>query len=380
VDQQQAVRLQPAVTLGGTVLPLVGRARVYACGITPYDVTHLGHAATYVWIDVLARVLAAAGVQVSVCRNVTNVDDVLTAAASRAGSPYDEFAAIQQFYFEGDMTALGVRRPDLEPRAHAHVQQVIELATGLLQRGAAYQRDGQVYFRGAGMPARAGLDGDTALRLSEEYGDHPGDVAREDPFDVPLWQSSHGDEPAWDSPWGLGRPGWHAECTAMALDAFGPAVDVQAGGADLRFPHHAYQAAMAEALTGVTPFARARLQAAVVTIGGAKMAKSAGNLVLVKDLLASHPVAAVRMLILDRRWAEDWDYRPRDLEHAAARVERLSAAAGRPSRGAPGSDDAARAAIRSALARDLDVPAALEIAEDAGGQAARDLGEFLGLR
>ena len=229
------------------------------------------------------------------------------------------------------MTALGVRRPALEPRAHAHVQQVIELAAGLLQRGGAYQRDGQVYFRGAGMPDRAGLDRHAALRLSEEYGDHPGDAARDDPFDVPVWQSSHGDEPAWDSPWGPGRPGWHAECTAMALDAFGPAVDVQAGGADLRFPHHAYQAALAEALTGVTPFARARLQSAVVSVGGAKMAKSAGNLVLVKDLLAGYPAAAVRMLILDRRWAADWDYDPRDLERAAARVERLRPRrAGRP--------------------------------------------------
>ena len=379
MEQQQAVRLHPGVTLGGTRLQLVGRARVYACGITPYDVTHLGHAATYVWIDVLSRVLAAAGVEVTVCRNVTNVDDVLTAAASRAGSRYDEFAAIQQFYFDGDMTALGVRRPALEPRAHAHAQQVIELAAGLLQRGGAYQRDGHVYFRGAGMPGRAGLDRDTALRLSEEYGDHPGDAVRDDPFDVPVWQSSHGDEPAWDSPWGPGRPGWHAECTAMALDAFGPAVDVQAGGADLRFPHHAYQAALAEALTGVTPFARARLQAAVVTVGGAKMAKSAGNLVLVKDLLAGYPAAAVRMLILDRRWAADWDYDPRDLEHAAARVDRLRAAAGRPSRGAPGSDDAIRAAVHSALARDLNVPAALEVAEDAGGQAARELGAFLSL-
>ena len=379
MEQQQAVRLHPGVTLGGARLQLVGRARVYACGITPYDVTHLGHAATYVWIDVLSRVLAAAGVEVTVCRNVTNVDDVLTAAASRAGSRYDEFAAIQQFYFDGDMTALGVRRPALEPRAHAHVQQVIELAAGLLQRGGAYQRDGHVYFRGAGMPGRAGLDRDTALRLSEEYGDHPGDPVRDDPFDVPVWQSSHGDELAWDSPWGPGRPGWHAECTAMALDAFGPAVDVQAGGADLRFPHHAYQAALAEALTGVTPFARARLQSAVVTVGGAKMAKSAGNLVLVKDLLAGYPAAAVRMLILDRRWAADWDYDPRDLEHAAARVDRLRAAAGRPSRGAPGSDDAIRAAVHSALARDLNVPAALEVAEDAGGQAARELGAFLSL-
>jgi cysteinyl-tRNA synthetase len=379
VEQRQAALLPPGVTLGGAPLQLVGRARVYACGITPYDVTHLGHAATYVWIDVLARVLGGTGVEVTVCRNVTNVDDVLTAAASRAGEPYDEFAAIQQFYFDGDMAALGVRRPALEPRAHMHIGHVIQLAAGLLRRGAAYERDGQVYFRGADMPARAGLDRQAALRLSEEYGDRPGDPARDDPFDVPVWQSSHDGEPAWDSPWGLGRPGWHAECTAMALDAFGPAVDVQAGGADLRFPHHTYQAALAEELTGVTPFARAELRSAVVRVGGAKMAKSTGNLVLVKDLLAGHPAAAVRMLILDRPWAEDWDYDPRGLDQAAARVERLAAAAGRPSRGAPGSADAVRATIHATLARDLDVPTALEIAEDAGGEPAAELAAFLGL-
>jgi len=379
VEQRQAALLPPGVTLGGAPLQLVGRARVYACGITPYDVTHLGHAATYVWIDVLARVLGGTGVEVTVCRNVTNVDDVLTAAASRAGEPYDEFAAIQQFYFDGDMAALGVRRPALEPRAHMHIGHVIQLAAGLLRRGAAYERDGQVYFRGADMPARAGLDRQAALRLSEEYGDRPGDPARDDPFDVPVWQSSHDGEPAWDSPWGLGRPGWHAECTAMALDAFGPAVDVQAGGADLRFPHHAYQAALAEELTGVAPFARAELQSAVVRVDGAKMAKSTGNLVLVKDLLASYPAVAVRMLILDRQWAADWDYDLRGLEQAAARVERLAAAAGRPARGAPGSADAVRAAIQAALARDLDVPTALEIAEDAGGEPAAELAAFLGL-
>jgi cysteinyl-tRNA synthetase len=367
---------RPAVTLGGTALQLVGRARVYACGITPYDVTHLGHAATYVWVDVLARVLEAAGVQAIVCRNVTNVDDVLTAAAHEAGEPYDRFAAIGQFYFDGDMASLGVRRPALEPRAHAYVPQVIALASGLIERGLGYRRDGQVYFRGAGLPDRAGLDRQTALRLSEEYGDRPADPARDDPFDVPVWQSSKDGEPAWDSPWGPGRPGWHAECAAMALDAFGPSVDVQAGGGDLRFPHHAYQAALAEALTGVTPFARGRLQCGVVSVGGAKMAKSTGNLVLVKELLAGYPAAAIRMLILDRGWNVDWDYEQTDLERAAARVERVAAAAGRASRGP---DDSAHAAIAAALARDLDVPAALEIAEDAGGKPATELGAFLGL-
>ena len=281
MDQMLAAGLPQVTTVGGTALPLAGRARVYACGITPYDVTHLGHAATFVWVDTLARVLHADGTEVIVCRNVTDVDDVLLAAANRDGSPYSRFAVIQQFYFDQDMAALGVRQPALQPRAHAYIGQVIALAAGLLAREAAYQRDGQVYFRGAGAARRAGLDRQVALRLAAEYGDHPDDARKDDPFDVAVWQASDGDQPAWESPWGPGRPGWHAECAAMALHTFGPAIDVHAGGGDLRFPHHAYQAALAEAFTGVTPFARARLQVGVVRVAGAKMAKSAGNLVLV---------------------------------------------------------------------------------------------------
>ncbi len=160
----------------------------------------------------------------------------------------------------------------------------------------------------------------------------------------------------------------------MALHAFGPAVDVQAGGADLCFPHHAYQAGLAEALTGVTPFARARLNAGTVRVAGTKMAKSAGNLVLVSDLVRDYPAAAVRLLILDRRWDEDWDFEWAALDAAAARLERLHAAAGRPGRAA-----ASAAAVRAALAGDLNVPAALRLAEDDGGPAARGLGSLLGL-
>lgn len=277
------------------------------------------------------------------------------------------------------MTALGVAYPDMEPRAHAHIRQVIALAEGLLDKGAAYERDGQVYFRGSAVAHRAALDRAAALRLAGEYGDHPADPRKDDPFDVAVWQASGTGEPAWDSPWGAGRPGWHAECAAMALHAFGPAVDIQAGGGDLRFPHHAYQAAMAEAFTGVTPFARARLNAGVVRVDGAKMAKSAGNLVLVRDLLAGYPAAAIRLLILDRRWDEDWDYEHAGLDAAAARLDRLHAAAGHPRRGAASVDDAAVAAVRTALASDLDVPGALGIAEEEGGPAARAVGSLLGL-
>jgi cysteinyl-tRNA synthetase len=372
------------VTLGGTPLPLVGRARVYACGITPYDVTHVGHAATFVWIDTLARVLRDAGADVVICRNVTDVDDVLLAAADRAGAPYDRFAAIQQFYFDRDMAALGVGQPAQQPRAHAYIGQAIALAAGLLERGAAYQRGGQVWFRGAAAASAAVPDRALALRLAAEYGDDPDDPGKDDPFDVAVWRASHGGEPGWASPWGTGRPGWHAECAAMALHAFGPAVDVQAGGGDLVFPHHACQAALAEAFTGVRPFARVRFNAGVVRVGGAKMAKSTGNLVLVSDLLKEHSAAVVRLLILDRRWDQDWDFSPAALDAAAARLERLQAAAGRPDHGvagsgAGGSGTAAVAATRAALAGDLDVPAALRIAEEEGGQAARSLGALLGL-
>jgi cysteinyl-tRNA synthetase len=362
--------------LGHTLLPLVGRARVYSCGITPYDVTHLGHAATFVWVDALSRVLHGAGAEVILSRNVTDVDDVLYAAAERAGVPYDRFAVIQQFYFDEDMAALRVGTPSIEPRAHAHVGHVAALAAGLLAKGAAYQRDGCVYFRGGAAARQGSPDEAAALRLAAEYGDDPEDPRKEDPFDIAIWRPSAAGEPAWASPWGPGRPGWHAECAAIALHAFGSSVDVLAGGADLRFPHHVYQAALAEALTGVTPFARAGFDVGVVRAGGQKMAKSTGNLVLVSDLVPSYPAAAVRLLILDRRWDQDWDFDQRDLGHAAGRLDRLHAAAGRTG---PGSDDAATARIHAALRENLDVPAALRVAEEAGGQAARMLITLLGL-
>jgi cysteinyl-tRNA synthetase len=364
-----------AAVIAGRRVELLDRARVYACGITPYDVTHLGHAATFVWIDTLGRVLRALGVQPEVCRNVTDVDDVLDVAAGRAGAAYDEFAAIQQFGFDRDMAAVGVRSPEHEPRAHRYVTHVIRLAAGLVEAGAAYQRAGGVYFRGAGVSGRAGLGRAQALALSAEFGGRPDDPAKDDPLDVAVWQPAEPGHPAWESPWGPGRPGWHAECVAMAMSVFGPAMDVHAGGAELRFPHHAYHAAMAEAFTGVRPYARAWFHTGVVTIDGAKMAKSAGNLVLLGDLLKEHPAGAVRLMILDRPWAQGWDYRPDLLEPAAARLEGLYRAA---ARNVP--DDApAVAELHRLLATDLDVPAALDLATESGGTTARTLAKVLGL-
>lgn len=353
--------------IGDRPLPVVGRARMYVCGITPYDTTHLGHAATFVWSDVAARVLRHLGVAVEVCRNVTDVDDVLDAAAARSGARADSFAAVQQFRFDSDMAVLGVRRPTHEPRAHNHVAQVVTLATALLERGAAYRRGGSIWFRGAEVPARAGLTPDGAAEVAAEFGQLP-DAGAEDPADVRIWREAGTGEAAWPSPWGEGRPGWHAECTAMALTTLGPALDLHAGGADLRFPHHAYETAMAEALTGVRPFARAWMHVGTVRIGGVKMAKSTGNLVLVSDVVRDHPATALRLLILDRPWAREWDYDPAALDEATARLERLYAAA---ARGALADGTAAAGAVTAALLDDLDVPAALAIAEEAGGESAR---------
>jgi cysteinyl-tRNA synthetase len=359
--------------LAGAPLPVLGTARIYTCGITPYDVTHLGHAATFVWADVLTSVLAAAGAEVVSTRNVTDVDDVLTRAAESRGRHYDEFALNQEFLFERDMQALRVHRPTVAPRARHHVGSVQQLAAALLAAGAVYERDGAVYFRGAGVAERAGLERDRALELSAAFGDDPTDPRKDDPFDVPVWRPSGEADPAWPSPWGWGRPGWHAECAAMAAATLGLAVDVLVGGEDLAFPHHAYQAAMVEAAAGVTPFARRRLHVGAVRRDGVKLAKSTGNLILVADLLESHAPSAVRLLLLDRPWSTAWDVDLQQLDAAAARLERLYAAAAR------ADGERGREAVLAALLDDLDVPRALAVAEEEGGAAARFLLRVLSL-
>jgi cysteinyl-tRNA synthetase len=360
--------MSPALRLAGTPLPVVGRARAYVCGITPYDTTHLGHAATFVWADVAARVLRRVGTEVVSCRNVTDVDDVLDAAAERAGARFDSFAAVGQFRFDRDMAALGVRAPTHEPRAHNHVDGVVALAAALLDRGVAYERGGAVVFRADHIPAPTPSPDHDEPSLETPWPD------ADDPGDALVWRPAAPGEAAWPSPWGDGRPGWHAECAAMALTVLGPAVDLHVGGADLRHPHHTVQAAMAEAVTGVHPFARARLHVGTVRVEGQKMAKSAGNLVLVGELLETHSAAAVRLLLLDRAWARAWDVERGALDAAEARLERLYAAAARHVGG-----EAASAAVLDRLLDDLDVPGALAVAEDSGGDAARAALAVLGL-
>ncbi len=361
-----------SVTVGTRPLSVVGTARIYVCGITPYDVTHLGHAATFVWADVLAAVLESTGVRSRMCRNITDVDDVLSEAATRRGRYFDEFALTQEALFARSMAALRVATPAEEPRARHHVDAVQQLAQALLDQGAAYEREGFVRFRGGSVPEASGFPTEMARGLAAAYGDDPDDPGKDDPFDVTLWQPSSGDQPAWPSPWGWGRPGWHAECAAMALSVHGASVDVLVGGEDLAFPHHAYQSAMVAAATGLPSFARATLHVGTVNLGGERMAKSTQNLVLVDDVLATCSPAALRMLLLDRRYDEPWDYRPADLAGASGRLERLYAAAARPGSTTAAAEDAVEDVL-SRLRADLDVPGALDAAERAGGEAARRL-------
>ena len=309
------------------------------------------------------------GVELVTCRNVTDVDDVLDAAAERAGARFDSFAAVGQFRFDRDMAALGVRPPTHEPRAHNHVDGVVALAAALLERGAAYERDGAVLFRAGQVPAP-----DVPADPDETSSEAPWPGA-DDPADALVWRPASPGEAAWPSPWGDGRPGWHAECAAMALTMLGPAVDLHIGGADLRHPHHTHQAAMVEAVTGVRPFARARLHVGTVRVDGEKMAKSAGQPAARRRAARDPPgrrgaPAAARPAV---------GAAPGTSSRARSTPPRPASSGSTPRPPGPGGAIAAADAVIERLLDDLDVPGALAVAEDEGGEAARAALAVLGL-
>lgn len=352
------------VVLAGEPLPLAGALRIWTCGITPYDVTHLGHAATFIWPDLLVSLAHKMGVKAISTRNVTDIDDVLTHAAWRRGERPDEFAVTQEFLFDQDMKALNIARPDAAPRARAYVPQIVAFVDALIALGAAYEVGGTVFFRADDMPRPEG-----AASAFAEFGDNAVPDGRQGQWDVAVWKASAADDPGWPSPWGWGQPGWHVECAAMAAAVLGTSIDVLAGGADLVFPHHAYQSAMASTVSGCR-FARREMHIGTVWCEGAKMAKSTGNLVLVSDLLNEVPAEVVRFLLLNRSWSQQWTYNAQLLTTAQSELEGLHQAAGRA--GSDGEDE-----VMAALINDLDVPRAFEIALDRGGRAARLLADLL---
>jgi cysteinyl-tRNA synthetase len=322
-----------------------------------------------------ARVLRLTGNPVEVCRNITDVDDHLLVQAKEQDVPWKSLATQQSYRFERDMVLLGIARPAFEPRSHDHVDGVIALAVELLARNVAYERNGSVYFRGGAVHEVAGLGREEAISLAGERGGHLDDPNKDDPLDAALWVRSIGDEPAWPSPWAPGRPGWHAECTAMALTTFGATVDLHAGGADLVFPHHAYEAAQAEAFTGVRPFARSWMHVGSVMAGGQKMAKSTGNLVFVHDLLERWSAAAIRFIILSRPWHESWEFDESELDQAEGEIEELRVLETKPRRSSAAAEE-----VQRAVFDDLDLPRALAVAKEAHGKALHDLMSLLGLQ
>ena len=355
---------------------------IYVCGITPYDTTHLGHAFTYVVFDVLVRVLRAAGQPVRYVQNVTDVDDDIIRRARELGTTWDQLAEKETALYEDDMAALNVLAPDVFPRASQTIPKIIALIVRLHAQGHAYQRDGNVYFR-VGSVADYGrlsrLSREEMITLSAQRGADPNDPRKQDPLDFILWQASAPDEPRWESPWGVGRPGWHIECSAMALEYLGKQVDVHGGGADLIYPHHESEIAQSESATGVRPFARIWLHVGMLGYQGEKMSKSLGNLVLIRDLLQRYDADSIRVLLLRHHYREPWEYIEDQLEDAAAWTTRVRRAAGRSGNGSGES----LLAVRGALEDDLDTPGALRALEeavgrgDAGWRAAADL---LGLR
>ena len=368
-----------------TVQPLERRpepVRLYVCGITPYDTTHLGHAFTYVVFDVLVRTLRARGQPVRYVQNVTDVDDDIIKRARELGTTWDHLAVKETALYADDMADLNVLAPDVFPRASQTIPKIIALIVRLAASGHAYQRDGNVYFR-VGSVADYGrlsrLSREEMITLSAQRGADPNDPRKQDPLDFVLWQASAPDEPRWESPWGVGRPGWHIECSAMALEYLGPQVDVHGGGADLIYPHHESEIAQSESVTGIRPFARIWVHVGMVGYQGEKMSKSLRNLVLVRDLLKRYDADSIRVVLLRHHYREPWEYTEDQLDDAAAWTKRLRAAAARASNGTGES----ALAVRAALEDDLDTPRALRLLDDALGRGEggwRAAADLLGLR
>src|SRR6266436_7856078 len=265
--------------------------RMYVCGITPYDTTHLGHAFTYVSFDTLIRYLEFSGYTVEYVQNVTDVDDDVLRKARELNMPWDELGRRETQRYLDDMDALNVRRPDVYARATEEIPTMIEVIQVLIARGYAYECGGNVYFSVKQdpdftvMPHALGLNTyDAMLKIANERGNFPDDPHKKDPLDFVLWQAQAPGEPAWPSPWGPGRPGWHIECSALSMRYLGPQIDIHGGGADLAFPHHTCEIAQSEHFTGKAPFARFWVHTGMVHQDGEKMSKSLGNLTLVGDL------------------------------------------------------------------------------------------------
>jgi L-cysteine:1D-myo-inositol 2-amino-2-deoxy-alpha-D-glucopyranoside ligase len=343
--------------------PATGSARMYVCGITPYDATHIGHANTYVAFDLLHRVWRDRALEVNYVQNVTDIDDPLLERAADIGIEWAKLAEQQIQLFREDMAALNVLPPQHYVGAVESMPLIVDLIEDLRRRQAVYSVDDSefedLYFAQGSDPdfgSVAHLSEEEAIAIFAERGGDPDRGGKKAPLDCLVWLHARAGEPSWESVLGAGRPGWHTECTAIALDRLGPGFDVQAGGSDLIFPHHEMSAAQGR-VAADQPFAQAYLHSGMVGLDGEKMSKSKGNLVFVSRLLASEvDPMAIRLALLAHHYRDDWDWSDELLVSAQSRL-RLWREAVRLDAGL--NADEVLVQMRGALADDLDAPAAL---------------------
>ena len=362
-----------------------GPIKLYVCGITPYDTTHLGHAFTFVQFDTLVRALhwLEPERQVTYVQNVTDIDDSILIRARQLNIDWKTLGDQQTEQYRADMSGLHVAPPTHLVRATAAIPTMLRLVTTLLEREAAYVVDGgSVFFRVSAHPTYGELSKLSRERMLEIAGQQDDadvdDPRKEDPLDFALWKgwSGRSDEPCWESPWGAGRPGWHLECSALCLHYLGKQISIHGGGSDLTFPHHENEIAQSETALGVRPFARIWMHVSMVRMDGEKMSKSLGNMVFVHDLLNIYSANALRLYLLGYHYRQVWEWSPSRLNGAAALAERLELAARAPDT----SPREAREVFADALADDLDAPQAIGVLERLSGGTLRTLGRVLGLQ
>jgi L-cysteine:1D-myo-inositol 2-amino-2-deoxy-alpha-D-glucopyranoside ligase len=337
-----------------------GPARLYVCGITPYDATHLGHAATYVAFDLLNRAWRSAGHDVAYVQNVTDVDDPLLERAAKVGVDWVELAERETELFRQDMAALRVLPPDHYVGAVESIPLVIDLIGRLEKTGAVYRVEDDLYFSVTADPAfgeESGWSREQMLEIYPERGGDPDRPGKKDPLDCVVWRGRREGEPSWDSPFGPGRPGWHVECTAIAQEHLGGGFDVQGGGRDLVFPHHEMCAGHAQVAAPGVPFAQVYSHGGMVGYDGEKMSKSRGNLVFVSALRNSDvDPMAIRLALMRHHYRADWEWTDAELWRAVDDLERWRRAIA-VGRGAPAGPVVEE--VLAALADDLDAPRAL---------------------
>ncbi len=306
--------------------------KMYVCGITPYDTTHLGHAFVYVFFDTLKRYLEFKGYKVIYTQNVTDIDDDLLTRAKRDKKNWKELGDYWIKRFLKDMKFLNVMTPDNYVKATDSISTIIEIINGLIKKGYAYEKEGNVYFEVSRYPDYGKLSKypyEDMIKLLKERGGDPSDPLKKDPLDFLLWQQFKEDEPFWQSPWGKGRPGWHIECSAMVKDTLGDKIDIHGGGGDLIYPHHESEIAQSESYTGKIPFVKYWMHIGMLSFKGEKMSKSLGNLVLVDKLQEKYSESAIRFLLLSHHYRRQWEFNFKELDEAEKKVKKLQEILGR---------------------------------------------------